>query len=161
MYRDELWYRQLIRDLETHQLGFSDKQLRAYQIDLMLRIALRVKELSDTCELCRDFQRILSRMEEEFPELPGSKAQRHYQIRQLRLMTEHFVKAHRLAPPQYYTRLYANYGFVLGLLFGIAVGLLALNNGLYVPVASVAGLTLGTTLGWIVDTRVKREQRVL
>jgi len=161
MYKDELWYRQLIRDFETHRLDFTEKQLRAYQVDLMLRIALRVKELSDACELCRDFQRILSRMEEEFPELPGSKAQRRYHIRQLRLMTEHFVKAHRLAPPQYYTRLYANYGFVVGLLFGIAVGLLVMNNGLYLPLASIAGLILGMTLGWIVDTRVKREQRVI
>ena len=161
MYRDELWYRQLIRDIEAHRWSFTDKQLRAYQIDLMLRIALRVKELSDACETCRSFQRTLSRMEEEFPELPGSKAQRHYQIQQLRLMIEHFVKAHRLAPAHYYTRLLANYGLVVGLIFGIAVGFLVLNNGLYLPVASVAGLILGTTLGWIADTRVKHEQRVL
>ena len=161
MYRDELWYRQLIRDVEANRWNFTDKQLRAYQIDLLLRIALRVKELSDACETCRGFQRILSRMEEEFPELPGSKAQRHYQIQQLRLMIEHFVKVHRLAPAFYYTRLLANYGFVVGLIFGIAVGLLVLNNGLYVPLAAIAGLILGTTLGWIVDARIKREQRVL
>lgn len=161
MYKDELWYRQFIRDIEERRLDFTDKQLRAYQIDLMLRIALRVKELSDACETCRSFQQTLSHLEEEFSELPESKAQRHHQIQQLRLMTEHFVKAHRLAPAHYYTRLYANYGFVVGLLFGIAVGLLALNNGLYVPVASVAGLILGTALGWIADARVKREQRVV
>jgi hypothetical protein len=161
MYKDELWYRQLIRDIEAHRLDFTDKQLRTYQIDLMLRIALRVKESSDACETCRSFQQTLSRMEEEFPDLPGSKAQCHYQIQQLRLMTEHFVKAHRLAPAQYYARLYANYGFVVGLLFGIAVGLLVLNNGLYLPVASVAGLILGATSGGIADARVKREQRVI
>ena len=127
----------------------------------MLRIALRIKEFSDACEICRSFQPLLSRMEEEFPELPESKAQRHYQIRQLRLMIEHFVKAHRLAPAHYYTRLYANYGFVVGLSVGIGVGLLVLNNGVYLPVASIAGLVLGTTLGWIADSRVKREQRVI
>jgi hypothetical protein len=161
MYKDELWYRQLIRDIEERRLDFTDKQLRTYQVDLVLRVALRVKELSDACETCRSFQRILSRMEEEFPELPGSKAQRHYHIQQLRLMTEHFVKEHHLAPALYYTRLYANYGFVVGLLFGIAVGLLVLNNGLYLPVASVAGLALGAALGWIADVRVKHEQRVI
>ncbi|MGC9393251.1 MAG: hypothetical protein ACP5J4_00180 [Anaerolineae bacterium] len=77
------------------------------------------------------------------------------------MMIEHFVKIHRLVPAHYYTRLLANYGFVVGLIFGIAVGLLLLNNGLYLPVASVAGLILGATFGWIVDARVKHEQRVL
>lgn len=159
MYKDELWYRQLTRDIEAHWAGFTDRQLRAYQIDLMLCIASRIKEHSDACETCRSFQQTLSHMVEEFPALPESSAQRHHQIRQLRLMTEHFVKVHRLAPAQYHTRLYANYGFVAGLLFGIAVGLLMLNNGLYVPVASVAGLILGGVFGLIADARVKREQR--
>ena len=161
MYKDELWYRQFTRGIEERRLDFTAKQLRAYQVDLMLRIALRVKELSDACETCRGFQQLLSRMEEEFPELPGSKAQRHYQIQQLRLMTEHYVKLHRLAPAHYYTRLYANYGFVVGLLFGITVGLLMLNNGLYLPLASVAGLILGATFGWIADARIKHDRRVL
>lgn len=161
MYKDELWYRQLVRDIEAHQADFTAKQQRAYQMDFVLRIALRVKEASDACETCRGFQSTLSRLEEELPELPGSKAQRHYQAQQLRLIAEHFVKAHRLAPAQYYTRLYANYGFITGLLFGIAVGLLVLNNGLYVPAASVAGLLLGIVLGGILDARVKREQRII
>ena len=161
MYKDELWYRQLIRDIEEHRLDFTDKQLRAYQVDLMLRLALRIKETSDTCETCRSFQSALSRLEEDLPELPGSRAQCHHQAQQLRLVTEHFVKAHRLAPAQYYTRLYANYGFVTGLLFGIAVGLLVWGNGLYLPVASVAGLILGVVYGSSVDARVKREKRLI
>jgi hypothetical protein len=161
MYKDDLWYRKLTRDIEQHRADFTDKQLRAYQIDLMLRIAQRVKEASDACETCRNFQRALSRLEEEFSELPDSKAQRHYQKQQLRLMAEHFVKAHRLAPAQYYIHLYANYGFIVGLLLGIIVGLLMLNNGLYLPLGAVAGLILGVALGSSVDARVKREQRML
>jgi len=161
MYKDELWYRQLIRDIEAHQSDFTEKQLHAYQIDLLLRLALRIKETSDACETCRSFQSLLSRLAEELPQLPGSKAQRRSQIQQLRIIVEHFVKAHRLAPAQYYTHLYANYGFITGLLLGIAVGLLMLNNGLYLPAAAVAGLVLGVLLGYSVDARVKREQRIL
>ena len=161
MYKDDLWYRKLTRDIEEHRADFTDKQLRAYQIDLMLRLALRIKEASDACETCRNFQRTLSRLEEEFPELSDSKAQRHYQKQQLRLMVEHFVKAHRLAPAQYYIHLYANYGFIVGLLLGIIVGLPMLNNGLYLPLGAVAGLILGVALGSSVDARVKREQRML
>ncbi len=161
MYKDELWHRKLVRDIEEHRVDFTEKQLRAYQIDLMLRIALRVKDFSDACETCRNFQRTLSRMEEEFPELPGSKAQRHYQTQQLRLMAEHFVKAHRLAPSNYYTRLYANYGIVAGLLFGIAVGLLMLNNGLYLLLGAILGGILGVAYGMVEDASVKRSRRLL
>jgi hypothetical protein len=161
MYKDELWYRKLVRDIEEHRPDFTDKQLRVYQVDLMLRTALRVKDASDTCETCRDFQRTLSRMEEEFQELPESKAQRHYQAQQLRLMAEHFVKAHRLAPPRYYTRLYANYGIVAGLLFGIGVGLLVLNNGLYLPLGVIVGVGLGAAYGSSEDASVKREHRLI
>lgn len=71
------------------------------------------------------------------------------------------MKTHRLAPAQYYTHLYANYGFVAGLLLGIAVGLLMLNNGLYLPVAAVAGLVLGILLGYGADARVKHAQRII
>lgn len=161
MYKDELWYQQLIRDIEERCLDFSEKQQHVYQVDLMLRLALRIKEASDACETCRGFQSILSRLAEELPQLPGSKAQRHYQAQQLRIIIEHFVKAHRLAPARYYTHLYANYGFVVGLLLGIAVGLLMLNNGVYLPVAAVAGLVLGALLGYSADARVKHDQRIL
>lgn len=161
MYKDELWYRQLTRDIEEHCLDFTEKQVHAYQVDLLLRLALRIKEAADACETCRSFQSILSRLAEELPQLPASKAQCHYQAQQLRLIVEHFVKAHRLAPAHYYGRLYANYGFITGLLLGIAVGLLVLNNGLYLPVASVAGFGLGGLLGHSVDARVKHEQRII
>ncbi len=161
MYKDELWYRQLIRDLETYRSDFTEKQLHAYQIDLMLRLALRIKEASDACETCRSFQSILSRLAEELPQLPTSKAQRHYQAQQLRLIVEHFVKAHRLAPAYYYTHLYANYGFIAGSFLGIAVGLLVLNNGLYLPVAAVIGLVLGILLGYRTDAQIKHAQRII
>jgi len=161
MYKDELWYRQLIRSIEEHCLDFTEKQQHAYQVDLLLRLALRIREASDACETCRSFQSLLSPLEEDLPELPRSKAQRHYQMQQVRLIVEHFVKVHGLAPMYYYTHLYANYGFIAGLLVGIAVGLLTLNNGLYLPVAAVVGLVLGILLGYRTDARVKREQRII
>lgn len=161
MYKDDLWYRKLTRDIEEHRADFIDKQWRAYQIDLMLRIALRVKEASDACETCRGFQHTLNRMEEEFPELPESKAQRHYQAQQLRLMAEHFVKTHRLSPPKYYTRLCTNYGIVAGLLLGIVVGLLMLNNGLYLLLGALLGGIFGVAYGVSEDASVKRNHRLI
>ncbi len=158
MYKDDLWYRKLVKDIQEHRPDFNEKQWRTYQVEFMLRIALRVKEASDACPTCRGFQHTLTRLEEEFPELPESKAQRHYQAQQLRLMAEHFVKAHRLVPPRYYVRLYAYYGLIAGLLAGIAIGFLVLNNGIYLPAGAVAGLILGGLYGSGEDTRANRER---
>ena len=44
MYKDDLWYRKLLRVIEEHRLSFTEKQWR-YRID-SLRLALRVKETS-------------------------------------------------------------------------------------------------------------------
>jgi hypothetical protein len=161
VYKDELWHRQLIHAIDACQADLSAKQLRAYQVDLMLRIASRVKELSDTCEACCSFQQTLTHLLEELPELPQSKAQRYHHARQLHFMTEHFVKAHRLAPAHYYIRLGASYGFVLGLLGGIAMGLLILNNGLYLLLGAILGGLLGVVYGMIADASVKRSRRLL
>lgn len=161
MYKDDLWYRKLVKDIEEHRPDFTAKQWRSYQVEFMLRVALRVKDSSDACQTCRSFQHTLTRLEEELQELPGSKAQRHYQFQQLRLMGEHFVRAHRLVPPQYYARLGASYGLIAGLLFGIAMGFLVLNNGLYLPLGAVIGLILGGLYGGTEDTRANREHRLI
>ncbi len=161
MYKDDLWYRKLVRDIEEHRSDFTEKQWRRCQVEFMLRVALRVKDSSDACETCRGFQHTLTRLEEELQELPESKAQRHYQFQQLRLMGEHFVRAHRLVPPQYYMRLGANYGLSAGLLLGIAVGFLVLNNGLYLPLGAVVGMALGGLYGSTEDTRANRERRLI
>lgn len=161
MYKDDLWHKKLIKDIEEHRTDFTAKQWRQYQVELMLRIAQRVRDFSDACETCRDFQHTLTRLEEEFLELPGSKAQRHYQIQQLRLMGAHFVKAHRLVSPQYYRDLYGYYGLIAGVLAGIALGFLVLNNGLYLPIGAVAGWILGGLYGRGEDNRAQRERRLL
>jgi hypothetical protein len=161
MYKDDIWHRKLVQAVNEHRHDFSEKQTRKYQIELMLRIAQRVKDSSDGCEICRSFQHTLTRLEEEFQELPGSKAQRRYQVEQLREMAEHFVKAHRLAPSAYYTRQFIRYGLIGGLLIGIVLGFLVLGNGIYLPLAVIAGLVLGWVSGTAEDARVKNEHRLI
>ncbi len=161
MYKDDQWYRKLVRDVEEHRSDFTAKQWQKYRMEFMLRLALRIKDASDACETCRDFQHTLTRLEEEFLELPGSKAQRSYQDQQLRLMGEHFAKTHHLTPPRYYLRLYAYYGLIAGMLAGIILGLMALGNGIYLPAGTVAGLLLGGLYGNAEDTRANRERRTI
>ena len=110
MYKDDIWYRKLEQAVDEHRPDFTEKQRKKFAIDFMMRIARRVKDFSDSCETCRSCQHTLTRMEEEFLELPGSKAQRQYQRKQLQLMAEHFASEHRLAPPRFYLLKYLRYG---------------------------------------------------
>ncbi len=161
MYEDDLWYRKLVRSIEEHRPDFEPKQWRRFQMELMLRIMARVRTFSDTCGTCRGFQHTLTRLEEEFLELPGSSAQRRYQARQLRLMGEHFAAAHRLFPPHYHARLYAHYGLIGGIFLGIVVGLLVLSSGLYFAVCAAGGWLLGYLYGNSTDAHMRHDKRAI
>lgn len=161
MYKDDIWYRKLAQAVDEHRPDFTEKQLKQFAIEFMMRIAGRIKNYSDSCETCRDFQHTLNRMEEEFPELPDSKAQRQYQRKQLQAMAEHFANAHRLAPSRYYLMKYLRYGLIAGMLIGILLGFLILNDGMYILIGPVIGLVLGGLFGGAEDAKVRNEHRLI
>ena len=161
MYKDDIWYRKLTQTVEEHRSDFTEKQIRKFSVDFMMRIARRVKDYSDSCETCRGFQHTLTRLEEEFQELPDSKAQRQYQAKQLRAIAEHFVRAHRLAPPRYFLMQYLRYGLIGGLLTGIVLGFLVFGDGTYIPIGVAVGLALGGLYGSTEDAKVKNEHRLI
>ena len=161
MYKDDIWYRKLTQAVEEHRSDFTEKQIQKFSVDFMMRIARRVKDYSDSCETCRGFQHTLTRLEEEFQELPDSKAQRHYQTQQLRVIAEHFVRAHRLAPPRYFLMQYLRYGLIGGLLTGIVLGFLVFGDGTYIPIGVAVGLALGGLYGSTEDAKVKNEHRLI
>ena len=161
MYKDDIWYRKLTQAVDEHRPDFTKKQLQKFAIDFMMRIAWRVKDYSDSCETCRSFQHALTRLEEEFSELPDSKAQRQYQTKQLREMAVHFASVHRLAPPRYYLLKYLRYGLIAGLLAGIILGFMVLNDGVYVLIGTAVGLVLGGLFGSTEDAKVRNEHRLI
>jgi hypothetical protein len=127
MYKDDQWYQAWAEAVEIHQEEFTPKQNRRYQIDLMTRIARRVRDHSERCERCRSYQHTLTRLEEEMQELPDSKAQRQWQRQKLREIGQHYVAQHNLAPPGYYTRQGLKYGLLSGAALGVLVGLIVLG----------------------------------
>lgn len=160
MYKDEIWYRKIEQAIEDRRESFTDKQWAKFRIDELLRVANRVREFSDGCETCRDFQHTLTRLEEEFQELPGSKAQRQYQGDQLLEIEEHFAKAHRIALPRFYLRKRLKLGLVVGAVGGF-IGLLVVGNLLLFPLGIVVGAILAVLYGLVEDQTIEREHRRL
>jgi hypothetical protein len=161
MYKDDLWYNELTRAVEERKSGFSDKQIKKYQVDFLLRLARRIKDYSDKSETCRSYQHILTRLEEEMGELPESKAQRQYQKKKLQEIEEYFVEHHRLIPPQYYTKKWVLYGVILGAIVGLLASLFIVSNLPLLPLGIAAGLLLGLTYGSGEDSKVKQEGRLI
>ena len=158
MYRDEIWYRKLERAIGERRDSFTDKQWQKLQIDHLLKIANRVREFSNDCETCKGYQHTLNRLEEEFRELPESKAQRQYQIEQLGVMDTHFVAAHRLAPPRYFLRKWLRVGLVGGAIAGV-VAMVVLGDFLLLPGCWVV-VAVGAALhGVSEDQKYEREHR--
>ncbi|MGC9521882.1 MAG: hypothetical protein ACP5HG_08380 [Anaerolineae bacterium] len=158
MYRDDIWYRRLQAAVEEHRDGFTDKQWNKYRIGHLLRVADRVREFSDTCETCKEYQHTLTRLEEELQELPDSKAQRQYQREQLVEMGRHFVAEHELAPPFFFLRKWLKQGLRAGIVLGLVLAI-GLANGLFLPIAGIAGAVLGAIYGFVQDQRYEREHR--
>jgi len=161
MYKDALWYTKLSRSIEVRKEKFTPKQISQYQIEFFLRLALRIKDYSDRSEACRDFQHVLTRLEAEMGELPASKAQRQYQREKLHEIAEYFVKHHRLAPPQYYTRKSLIYGLITGGVLGLIASLFIVSHS---PLF-LLGLALGGGGGYLYgvteDNTIQREGRVI
>jgi len=158
MYRDEIWYRKLEQSISERRDSFTDKQWSKFRIDQLLKMANRVRVLSDDCEVCRGYQHTLTRLEEEFTELADSKAQRQYQVQQLALMAKHMVADHRLAPPQFYVRKWLRFGLIAGAIVGF-VAMLAIGNLLLLPGGVIGGVALGAVYGYSEDQKVEREHR--
>ena len=161
MYKDEMWYRNWSRAVEEHKENMTDKQWVKYNIKYMLSVGKRVKDFSEGCQTCRGYQHSLTRLEEELQELPDSKAQRQYQNKMLAEMTEHMVKHHRIAPPNYFTRKMLKYGIYLGLVVGLGVTLFVTRNFLHIPIAITLGIALALAYGYAEDNRIKHEHRLL
>jgi hypothetical protein len=158
MYKDEIWYRKLEEALDEHRDDFSDKQWDKYRIDLLLKVANRVRTFSDDCETCRSYQHRLTRLEEEIQELPDSKAQRQYQREQLYGMAQHFVAEHQLAPPGFFLRKYLRVGLIAGAVLGFAA-MLAIGNLLIFPLGILLGGGMAALYGWTEDQRYERKHQ--
>jgi len=159
-YKDEMWYRKLTQALEDHRAGLTEKQVAKFQLAFLLRVVRRVKDNSDACETCRGYQQILTRLEEEFQELAASKAQRQYQKRTLAEISEHYVKAHRMAPAGYHVRKWLRNGLAGGSILGFVAMFLA-SNLLYFPAGVALGAVFGYLYGSSEDSRVAHDHRVL
>lgn len=158
MYKDEIWYRKLESAVNGRRDDFSDKQWRKFQVGRLLRTANRVRETSESCETCQSYQHTLTRLEEEFAELPDSKAQRQYQAEQLREMGQHFVRAHGFAPSGYFLRYWLRMGLRVGALAGF-LGMIIGGNLLLLPVGIVLVGAVSAAIGYVVDQKYERERR--
>ena len=161
MYKDEMWYRNWSRAVDAHKEELTDKQWEKYGIAYILKLGRRVKDFSDHCKPCRDYQHPLTRLEEEMRELPDSKAQRQYQAQLIGSLTDHMVKQHRIAPPNYHVKKMLKYGMIAGVVIGVLVSFFVTGNVLHLPIALVLGIALAVIYGYAEDNRIKQEKRTL
>ena len=160
MYKDEIWYRKFEQAIDERRDAFTDKQWTKFKIDHLLKVANRVRQFSEECETCQDYQHTLTRREEELQELPGSKAQRQYQAEQLWEMGRHFVVAHRIAPPRFCLKRWLKYGLYGGLAIGFVVMVIT-GNFLLFPAVALAVTALAALWGYSEDQKYARERRLV
>jgi hypothetical protein len=160
MYKDDLWYRRLMHELEEHRENFTEKEIRRYRIPLMERAAKRVAEFSEKCATCKDYQHTLTRLEEEMHALPESPAQRDHQRATLLALGDHFRAEHDLSTPGHYRRRWLRLGTYAGIALG-ALAAILLGNTVYIFVAMPLGLLVGMAVGAARDAAYANRKRMV
>jgi FtsZ-binding cell division protein ZapB len=159
--KNQAWYRETVKALESRQRAFDEKQIDAFQLPLLKRCAERIAELSNHCETCHGFQHNISRLVEETQHLPKSKAQRRHQIGEIREFTKHLRKEHELFTKRYWVSRGLNYGALLGMGVGLGLDLAIFQNGLALVAGMAIGVVGGSLIGLLLANRAEEREQIV
>lgn len=147
--QDRDWWRATRTQLKRQSVEFSQKQRQAYRLATLKRAGRRIADLAPHCATCHEYEHEITRLVEELPHLPDSKAQRLHQLETLQAITRHLRKAHDLVTKRYLIIRGLNYGALLGMGVGLGLDLFVFRNG----IALAIGMFLGLTLGFVIARR--------
>lgn len=135
----------------------STKDLRFYQVDVLLRHAAHTEALASQCVQCRANKALVEQVVADLPHyFDGSAGGRRRFEQAFYPIEEHLRQAHGFARAHYYKTLFVFLGMTIGMLFGAALGWVVNPNAL-VPFLFV-GWTLGYAAGYF---RGQAKERLL
>jgi hypothetical protein len=153
------WYNRTASELDQYRLSLSKKEVAKYKIDLLLRVAKRVDDFSQTCDECRTNQREIEGLVQELDLLiqRPNKEQHKKCTKAVFEITEHLKKVHKLVEKGHYMGMGIGIGMAIGAGIGAALGAAFDNPG----VGTGVGLALGAAVGAYLDRKAKEEGRVI
>lgn len=155
------WIEEYYNLLESKRKDISNSDFRFYNIGRLPLIAIKTKEYSESCDICKKNLDILAELGNMLPQcFEKPSARKSFEERKNDIEI-HLKETHHLRPAHYYYSLYSFLGSVFGLVLGVLLSLLLSNNFRFdIPIISSAlGLFFGQFIGKKLDKKKNIQNR--
>jgi hypothetical protein len=149
------WHQQTTDAIHSYRSTLGKKEQKKYKLDLLERLSRRVAEFSPQCGQCQIYQQEITAYLAELGNLVqmNDKTRRRYHTRKLDRMVKHLQSQHNLVPQGYYIGIWIGIGTAIGVAIGAGMD----SVGMGIPI----GTAIGTAIGMFLDSRAKKEDRVI
>ena len=148
------WYDDTAKTINSYRDTLTEKEAKKYKLDFLLRVAGRVDQFSEECGRCQIFQQEITQLLQDLGNLSLlSKGARQSYGRAIKNMVKHLQHDHKLITAGHYVGLGTSIGTGLGVAIGAAMG----NVGGGIPI----GMAIGVAIGIYLDSKAKKEGRVI
>ena len=148
------WYENIAREVNRRKDRFSPREYKIYKLDLLIRISKRLNEFYADCVDCQNMKREMEIIVGSLDHLLHSsrEEQKNY-FNAIDNIIKHLKEKHNLISEGQNIALWLPPGVAIGLPLGIPLGNIALG----IPI----GLAIGAAIGASLDTKAKKEGRVI
>jgi hypothetical protein len=153
------WYNRVASEVNQYQVSLGAKGSKRYKLDMLLRVARRLDDFSQTCDECRTYQKEIDGLVQDLGllvQMPDRQQQKKY-ARKIWDITEHLKKVHHLVDKGHYTGMGVGIGLAIGSALGAALGAAFDSPG----VGTGIGAALGAIVGVYLDRKAREEGRVI
>jgi hypothetical protein len=147
------WAEQLVREVNSATAGLDRRDARELQVERFVKLVRRVASYPD-CPDCQALKPRINLLADRLQYAPAmTKAEKRDYLGQLGSVMTHLQKMHGLVGEGQYLAVWMS----LGTAAGMALGATLSNPG----VGMALGLAVGLSLGAAMDTRAKKDGRVI
>ena len=156
---DSQWYNRIATEIGQYQITLGQKEAKKYKLDLLLRIAKRVDDFSQTCGECQTFQSEITGLVQELSlltQMPSREGIKKHS-KAVNSLVNHLKKVHKLVEKGHYMGVGIGIGMAIGAGLGGALGAVLDNAG----IGTIVGIAIGVAIGAYLDKKAEREGRVI
>jgi hypothetical protein len=153
------WYNRVAAEIDQYRITLGKKDAGKYKLDLLMRVAKRIDDFSQTCGECESYKSDVTNLVHELGllvQMPNREGQRKH-TRTINTLVEHMKKVHKLVDKGYYVGMGIGIGMALGAGIGAALGAIVDSPG----VGTGIGIAVGVAVGTYLDRKAKSEGKVI
>ena len=153
------WYNRIDAEIDRYRLSLGEKSSKKFKLDLLMRVARRIDQFSQTCGECETRKQEINKLVQELSLLTQTAERQSMKTytTSINNLVEHLKKEHKLVDKGYYLGVGIGIGLAIGGGIGAALGAALDNPG----IGTGIGIALGAGIGAYLDRKARGEGRVI